>query len=132
GADGGRAGARAAAAAAGGAGADRGIRHRRQRAPRRLTPGARPGPASRATSPAGSEPAVSRVLPGRVFEGEGAVLDRSGWFVGGDDDAGAGRGGAGQPERGGLGGVVEQALTGADVHREDQQPVLVDQVVVDE
>ena len=60
------------------------------------------------------------------------MLDRSGWLVGGDDDTGARRRGAGEPQGGRLRAVAEQFLAGAEVNGKEEQAVFVDEVVFDE
>ena len=67
-----------------------------------------------------------------MVERVGTGLHRAGGLVGGDDDTGARRAGADEPQGSGRGAVAEQFLAGAQVDGEVEQAVLVDEVVVDE
>ena len=57
---------------------------------------------------------------------------RPGGLVGRDDDTGAGRGGAGQPKGCCPRALAEQLLPRAEVHREEEQPVFINEIVIDE
>src|SRR5215470_10349316 len=67
-----------------------------------------------------------------LVEDERAVPRRPGGLVGRDDHAGARAAAAGQPQRGRPRAVAEELLAAPEVHGILQQPVLVDQVVIDE
>src|SRR6516162_6746090 len=102
----------------------------RRRTPKRASPAESPLTGANRASPAAPRPAAygSGGLAregSRLVECVGAVPYRSGRLVGGDDDAGTRRGGAGEPQGGRRRAVAEQLLARAQVHGKDEQAVFV-------